>query len=285
MLSSMRDILQEAYQKKYAIPQPDFVSIDMAAAYLHAASKYRFPVILGFGEEYLDVSGAANLKHLVKIIEELSNAYDIPVVLHLDHGRSYEACVRAINAGFTSVMFDGSSLPFEENIQITKGVVEIARLGGVSVEAELGRLKNAEDYDMAVSDSQVLTDPETAGIFVEETGVDALAVSIGSVHGDYSGELNIRIDLLKQINNLVGIPLVLHGATGIPYQTLSKCVQNGVAKVNIYTDFANTINQIVREHFIHAEKFQIPGILGDIRVGISEKLEEYTQALGSINKA
>lgn len=285
MLQPMTPLLQQAREKKYAIAQPDFIDLGMAAAYLEAAVKYRSPIILGFGEDYVDTTGSVDLRHLVQMIETLSSRYDIPVVLHLDHGSSYEACAKAINAGFSSVMIDGSALSFEENVKITKKVVDLAKLSGVSVEGELGRMKTGKGYDFVEGDTEVLTDPGVARTFVKETGVDALAVSIGTVHGEYSGEPNINIDLLRQINEAVGIPLVLHGASGTDFQTLKACVREGISKVNIYTDLAKAINQAVRSHYEQTDYVQIPDVLREIRQATVATLGSLIDVLGATNKA
>lgn len=284
MLYSMKDLLKKGFDKGYAIPQPDFINMDMAAAYLHAAAQKNSPIILGFGEDYLEASGATSLRHLVKLIEALAEGYNIPVVLHLDHGSSYEICAKAINAGFTSVMIDGSSLPFEDNIKVTKRVVQLAKLSGVSVEGELGRLESGEGYDLAAGDDQVLTDSEGAKIFVKETGVDALAVSIGSVHGEYKGTPHIRMDLLKEIRRTTNTPLVLHGASGLSFETLSECAALGITKVNIFTDFAKAVNETIRKEMAKDESIDIPHLIFQSKDTISLRLEEYIDALRSADQ-
>lgn len=270
----MTDMLQKARINKYAVPQPDFVNIEMAAMYLEAASQSGSPIILGYGEEYLETSEGVDLKHLVRLVEVLAQEYPIPVALHLDHGSSFEACAEAIAAGFTSVMFDGSSLPFEENMKITKKVVEMARPAGISVEAELGYVGTAEDVD----DDSRLTDPEKARIFVEETGVDALAVSIGTVHGEYRGKPNIRLDLLSEINSKVNIPLVLHGASGTGHDILYQCVRRGICKVNIYTDLVNVMIQSLKKD-IAAAKPDIVATIDNMRIAVVEELKAYIDTL------
>lgn len=285
MLQPMTHLLKKARDHQYAVPQPDFVNLGMAAAYLETAAHYRSPLILGFGEEYVEASEASDLSHLVRLIEVLASKHHIPVALHLDHGSSFEACAKAINAGFSSVMIDGSSLPFAENVALTKRVVQLAKLSGVSVEGELGRMKTGRGYDLVDGDTQVLTDPEAAHAFVQETGVDALAVSIGTVHGEYHGEPDIRVDLLQQIKSVVPVPLVLHGASGTEPALLRECVRGGIAKVNIYTDLAMAINKTVKEKYSSSDQVQIPDVLCDLRQAIFEKLGEYISILGSRNRA
>src|SRR5690606_16899398 len=155
---------------------------------------------------------------------------------------------------------------------------------GVSVEGEIGRMKSGKGYDLSKGDEQVLTDPETARKFILETGVDALAVSIGSVHGEYQGEPNIRTNLLEEIKMATRIPLVLHGASGISYDTLTECARLGISKVNIFTDFAKGINKILHENYREHDSVQIPELIMNIKQGISKTLSEYIIALGSENK-
>ncbi|MCR2045352.1 class II fructose-bisphosphate aldolase [Anaerosalibacter massiliensis] len=278
MLQPMTEILKNAKKGGYAIAQPDFLNITMAAMYLEAARRLKAPIILGYGEEYIANSEAKNLKHLVKIIESLVEEYNIPVTLHLDHGQSFEICSKAIDAGFNSVMFDGSSLPFEENVAITKKVVEIAKPAGVSVEAELGYVGTADD----INDDSKLTDPKMAKNFVKETNVDALAVSIGTVHGQYKGKPNIRLDLLSEINESVDIPLVLHGASGTGHEIIAECVKRGICKVNIYTDLVNVMEGSLRNDMKNFNS-DLVSVTNNIRESVIQELETYIKTLGSEN--
>src|SRR5690625_3304604 len=206
MSNLMKEILQKAYKEQYAIAQPNFVNVDMAATYLAASVQTKSPIILGYGEDYLKMSSATDLKHLVRLIDTLSEGYDTDIVLHLDHGSSYDICAKALEAGFPSVMIDGSMLPFEENVAITKKVVELAKETGAAVEGELGQLKTGKGYDLAGSNEESLTNPQAAKQFVEETGVDSLAVSVGTVHGEFTGTPHINMELLEEINDKVKIP-------------------------------------------------------------------------------
>lgn len=281
----VKPLLNKARERRYAVPQPDFINLDMAASYLKAAALHRSPLILGFGENSLQESGTVDLRHLVRVVEALADRYDIPVALHLDHGSSYEACAKAINAGFTSVMIDGSHLSFEENVQLTRSVVELAKISGVSVEGEIGRINSGIGYDMAHSEIQVLTDPQIAREFVTQTGVDALAVSIGTVHGEYTAEPHIRLDLLEHINEAVPVPLVLHGASGTALDTLNACVHRGICKVNIYTDITKSIHRAISSHYIHSANANISKVAIETQHAIEETLGEYMKALESTFKA
>jgi len=279
MLLSMTEMLKKACAGKYAIPQPDFVNIQMAAMYLEAAKQSASPIILGYGEEYLNTTEGVDLRHLVRLIEVLAKEYPIPVALHLDHGSSFEACAEAIAAGFTSVMFDGSSLPFEQNVAITRKVVEMAHPAGVSVEAELGYVGTAKDTD----DDSRLTDPEKARIFVKATGVDALAVSIGTVHGEYKGKPNIRLDLLSEISAKVDVPLVLHGASGTGHDTLRECVKRGICKVNIYTDLVKVMIGSLKKD-IQQQKPNIVTVIDNMHNEVVQELKNYIKTLGAAGR-
>ena len=220
-----------------------------------------------------------DLRHLVRLIEVLAKEYPIPVALHLDHGSSFEACAEAIAAGFTSVMFDGSSLPFEQNVAITRKVVEMAHPEGVSVEAELGYVGTAKDTD----DDSRLTDPEKARIFVKATGVDALAVSIGTVHGEYKGKPNIRLDLLSEISAKVDVPLVLHGASGTGHDTLRECVKRGICKVNIYTDLVKVMIGSLKKD-IQQQKPNIVTVIDNMHNEVVQELKNYIKTLGAAGR-
>ena len=156
--------------------------------------------------------------------------------MHLDHGTDFEQVIRCIRSGFTSVMYDGSKLPLEENIAMSKKVLEIARPIGVSVEAELGKIGGTED-DIHVSEKEAMyTDPEEAKYFVEQTGIKSLAVAIGTAHGQYKGEPRLDLERLQKIKSLVNIPIVLHGSSGVPDETIQQAIKLGVRKVNIDTN-------------------------------------------------
>lgn len=283
-LRSMTKLLERARLERYAVAQPVFVNIGMAAAYLSAASELRSPIILGFGTEYLPSSEARDLRHLVRLVEALAEGYDVPVVLHLDHAKTYEACAEAIAAGFTSVMIDGSSLSFEENVKLTRRVAELAHLAGVSVEAELGRLKTGAGYELTGGHDEVLTDPEEAACFAELTGVDALAVSVGTVHGDYEGPPSIRFDLVRELRRTLSVPLVLHGASGTGLQTLSELARLGIAKVNVYTDLVRVAEAEMRRQ-LDRSRLQMNRFLRAVGDRTRAALAEYIQALGSAGQA
>ena len=239
MLVNLRQIMKDAYTNKYALGSFNGYNLETFKGIIEASQEKNSPVIVAFGAKYLD---NMSLVTAHAIVESIANEVDIPVCLHLDHCSDMDVVFKAIANGFGSVMYDGSNLTFEENLQNTKLVCKVAHASGVSVEAELGSLAaGLESHEGSAGDKEVYTDPLAAKEFVVETNVDCLAVSIGTVHGLYKGTPKIRIDILKEINELVGIPLVLHGGSGTPEEDLQACIQNGISKINVNTEISNNV--------------------------------------------
>lgn len=233
MLVTMKEILNDARKRGYAVGAFEFWSYDSARAVVSAANKLGLPVILQIGHferDYLD--GYRNARRIAEIITEMYPS--VPVALHLDHAEDYEEIQKALDAKFTSVMIDASARPFEENVEITKKVVELAGKYGASTEAELGTLAGSEG---TVKGRDLQTDPCQAREFAERTGVDSLAVAIGTAHGFYTKTPEINIGRLREIAEKVAIPLVLHGGSGTPEDKIREAVRCGIAKVNICTEF------------------------------------------------
>lgn len=240
-LVSMKDMLNTAKDNSYAVGQFNLNNLEYAQAILEAAEEEKSPVILGVSEGAGRYMGGFSV--VVAIVKALmkENKTTVPVAIHLDHGSSFEACAQAIHAGFPSVMIDGSHLPLEENIAITKKVVELAHIHNVSVEAELGRIGGEED-DLVVDDADAMyAIPEECERLINETNVDCFAPALGSVHGPYKGEPNLGFDRMQEVFNLTKVPLVLHGGTGIPVKDIQRAISLGTAKINV-----NTENQIVQ---------------------------------------
>ena len=205
---------------------------------LEAGAQLRQPVIVAFGERYLANMDFATVGAVTRSV---AASLDVEYALHLDHCKNLDNVYRAMAAGFTSVMYDGSGLVFEDNLANTARVVAVAHALGISVEAELGSLAAGSDSEETGGTSgadQVYTDPGQARQFVAETSVDALAVSIGTVHGRYTGEPNIRVDLLRAIRAEVDVPLVLHGGSGTPEAVIVDCVEHGIRKINVNTEIS-----------------------------------------------
>ena len=224
--------LKEAFERQKNIVAFNFFNIETLSGILDAAEEKGKIVILSFGEGYLDHTP---LPVAAAMAKAYSGIREIPFVLHLDHATRMETVEEAIRLGFTSVMFDGSKLPLDENIEKTRRVVELAKAKGVSVEGELGYL-NKEDGSDEVE--LVFTTVEDSVKFVEETGVDALAVAVGNAHGIYKKAPSIQLDRIREIHEAVGIPLVLHGSSGIPRDVIEKSFHIGIGKINVNTELA-----------------------------------------------
>lgn len=237
-LVPMKQMLIKARHDGNAIGAFEFWSYDSACAVIEAAEILNVPVILQVGHFERDYMGG--YLNAYRIASMAAQHAAVPVALHLDHAESYDEVLLALEAGFTSVMIDASARSFEDNIYITSQVVRLAAQYGSTVEAELGQLLGNEGN---VVSSNVLTDPDSAAEFVARTGIDALAVAIGTAHGFYKETPHIDIDRLKQIADKVAIPLVLHGGSGTPNEAIRKAVQCGISKVNICTEFICAMGQ------------------------------------------
>jgi len=234
MMVNLAGVLKEAKGGGYAVGSFNVYNFETIRGVIEAGQELGYPTIVASGESYLP---NMELDEVAGIVSAMSRRVDIPLVLHLDHCKSVENIVKAIKAGFTSVMFDGSSLPFEKNMEVTAQVVAMAHAVGVSVEAELGALAGGE-FSNEESGEEIYTNPAQAGQFVERTGIDALAISIGTVHGMYKGTPKIDVGVLKKIAAVVDIPLVLHGGSGTPENIVRECILNGIAKINVNTEIS-----------------------------------------------
>jgi len=267
-LVSPKDMFQKAYAGGYAIGAFNVNNMEIIQGIMEAGKEENAPLILQVSAGARKYAGQ---NYIIKLMEAALQGTDLPVVLHLDHGPNFELCKDVIDGGFTSVMYDGSHLPYEENIAETKKVVEYAHARGVWVEAELGRLAGVED-DVS-SDEHIYTDPEQAKDFVTRTGCDSLAIAIGTSHGAYKfkGEAKLDFDRLDKVSKLLpGVPIVLHGASsvpqefvemantyggnipgarGVPEDLLRKAASMAVCKINIDTDIRLAMTATIRKHF------------------------------------
>ena len=283
-LVSMTEMLNKARKEGYAVGQYNVNNMEFAQAILMASEEENAPVILGVSE------GAAKymsgMKTVVKMIEGLMSDMNItvPVAIHLDHGSSYEKCIEAIGAGFTSVMIDASHGPFEDNIATTRRVVEYAHERGVSVEAELGVVGGQEDD--VIADGVIYADPEECRELVERTGIDCLTPALGSVHGPYKGEPNLGFKEMEEIGNQSDIPLVLHGGTGIPTKDIQKAISLGTAKINVNTENQIASAKRVREVLANdADVYDPRKYLGPAREAIKETVQGKIKEFGTSNRA
>jgi fructose-bisphosphate aldolase class II len=283
-LVSMTEMLKKAKAEGYAVGQFNINNLEFTQAILQAAEAEKSPVILGVSEGAARYIGG--FKTIVKMVEGLLEDYQItvPVAIHLDHGSSYNKCKEAVDAGFTSVMIDASHHPFAENIEITTKVVEYAHAKGVSVESELGTVGGQEDD--VVGAGIIYADPNECLELVKHTGIDCLAPALGSVHGPYKGEPNLGFKEMEEIANLTGVPLVLHGGTGIPTKDIQRSISLGTAKINVNTENQIASAKVVREVLAADKEVYDPRkYLGPARDAIKETVIGKIREFGSANKA
>ena len=267
MLVTSKELLADAQKHKYAVGAFNVENMEMVLAVLKAAEETKSPVIMQTTPGTIKYAGAdfyfANIKAAAERVK-------FPVVCHLDHGSSLAIAVQAFRAGYTSIMIDGSKLAFNENIALTKSVTEICHAGKIPVEAELGRVGGKED-DLNNGDNNPYTDPKEAAEFVEKTGCDSLAVAVGTAHGVYKGVPQINFDVLGKIRELVDIPLVLHGTSGVPDDQVMRCVSMGMCKVNYATDLRIAYTYGVKKYIQ-----ENPGVFDPKKYG-SYGMEEVTR--------
>ncbi|MEH7107558.1 MULTISPECIES: class II fructose-bisphosphate aldolase [Bacillaceae] len=283
-LVSMTEMLKKAKAEGYAVGQFNLNNLEFTQAILQAAEAEKSPVILGVSE------GAARymsgFKTIVKMVEGLMEDLNVtvPVAIHLDHGSSFDKCKEAIDAGFTSVMIDASHHPFEENIATTSKVVEYAHAKGVSVEAELGTVGGQEDD--VIAEGIKYADANECVELVKRTGIDCLAPALGSVHGPYKGEPNLGFKEMEEIRDLTGVPLVLHGGTGIPTKDIQKSISLGTAKINVNTENQIASAKTVREVLAaKPDEYDPRKYLGPARDAIKETVIGKIREFGSSGKA
>ena len=236
MLVTSEELFRLAEEGKFAIPATNFIDLDSARTYVDTAEELKLPLILAFAQQHEEFISLEEAALIGKYLAEKSS---MPVVLHLDHGQDFDFIKRAISLGFSSVMIDASKDTLEENIRKTKEVVEYAHQHGVVVEAEIGHVGSNQSYEDKNETDSIYTEVADAKYFAEQTGVDSLAVSIGTAHGLYKGTPKLNFERLFDIYQAVDIPLVLHGGSSSGDANLTKCVDNGIRKINIFTDFLN----------------------------------------------
>ncbi|AOZ92754.1 class II fructose-1,6-bisphosphate aldolase [Paenibacillus crassostreae] len=282
-LVSMTDMLNKALKGKYAVGQYNINNLEWTQAILGAAEEEKSPVILGVSEGAARHMGGFNT--VVKMVEGLllDMKITVPVAIHLDHGSSFDKCKAAIDAGFTSVMIDGSHHPIDENIEMTKKVVEYAHAKGVSVEAEVGTVGGQEDD---VIGGIMYAKLDECVRIVKETGIDTLAPALGSVHGPYLGEPNLGFKEMEEIRDATNIPMVLHGGTGIPEHDIKKAISLGTSKINVNTEnqivFAKAVREVLaaKPEAYDPRTFIVPG-RDAIKQTVIGKMREF----GSSNQA
>lgn len=245
MLVNMKEMIEQAKKEKFAIPAFDICNYEMMRAVLEVCEEEKSPALLMVLEGDLRGKG---MQLIPAMVNSASSFFNVPVCLHLDHAGNFDLIKQAIDSGFSSVMYDGSTLPFDKNLANTLEIVNYAHARSITVEAELGHVGDAmvgnENATTTGDDDpeDTLTDPTEAKIFVEKTKVDALAVAIGTSHGVYKKTPTLRIDRTKQLADCTNTPLVLHGGSGTPYDQLKEAIANGVCKINIFSDVVTALN-------------------------------------------
>ena len=282
-LVNMRDMLQHAYQNGYAVGGFDLVSLDFLEAIMAAGEAQRSPLILSLAEshfEYYDFELA------MAAAEQAAKRSFIPVAIHLDHGASLDSAVKAINLGCNGVMVDASHEAFAGNVAMTKTIVDMAHACGVPVEGELGYVAGVEGEDAEKHPGEVIyTSVEEAKAYVEQTHVDCLAVSVGTVHGRMKGEPVLDFERLQQINAALHIPLVIHGGTGLSDAQFNRLIENGVAKINYYTALADAAGKRMRDNVANDERCGYTGIVNGIQGAMRAEIERCIVTWGSAGQA
>jgi len=276
------EMLLNAFRLGYAVPQFNITNLEWTKYILEKCNELRSPVILGVSEGAIKYMGGYNV--IYSLVNSLYKDLNItiPVALHLDHGTNIESCKKAIDAGFTSVMIDASKYELIENIKITKEVVEYAKRKNVSVEAEVGSIGGVEDNIISnIRYAKI----EDCDVFVKKTKVNSFAPALGTVHGNFKGELNIDFDRMLKIKEITNIPLVLHGGTGVPDELIKKSISNGISKINIDTELKSSWNRAVR-NFIenNKEEYDPRKIIGFGEKAIKEVINKKVTLFGSRNR-
>lgn len=283
MLVTGNEILQDAHKKGYGVGAFNVNNMEIVQAIIEAAEETNSPVILQASQGGLKYAGIEYVAELGKLAARNAK---VPVAVHLDHGTDFDQVMLCIRHGFSSVMIDGSRFELEENIGITKKVVEVAHAVGVSVEAELGKIGGTEDHITVDEKDATFTDPKEAKIFVDETNVDSLAIAVGTAHGVYKGAPELDFDRIKTIKEILNIPLVLHGSSGVPDESIEKAVSLGINKINIDTDlrmaFANAIKKFLKED---PDNIDPRKILGPAKVAMKEVIKDKMKLFGSAGRA
>jgi fructose-bisphosphate aldolase class II len=305
MLVTNKDLMIPARKNGYAVPALNVQNLESLTAVAEAAAEEKSPVIMQITPSVIKYAG---LEYIAGLAKTATKHQQVPMAIHLDHGDSFDTAAKCVEAGFSSVMIDGSFLEFEENMVLSKRVVDMAHPKGVSVEAELGKIAGIEERSVAEKDA-ILTDPDTAVEFVEKTGVDTLAVAIGTSHGAYKFKTEAKLDLerLKIISEKVAIPLVLHGASSVPQELIEKAnkygaelsgakgipedqyrkaIALGIAKINIDTDLRLAFTATVREVLADSPKvFDPRKILGPAKAAMKEVAKGKMRLFRSSGKA
>lgn len=282
-LVSSKYLLEKALKEKYAIPAFNVNNMEMALAIGEAVEENNSPVILQVSQGNIKYAGIGMAYNLVKFI---ADNVSTPVSIHLDHGKDFKQNIQCLRMGFTSLMFDGSKLSFEENVKITKMITESAHACNVPVEAELGRVLGTEDSFTQEDVEKSMTNPDEALDFVQKTNIDFLAVALGNIHRMKEKGAELNISRLKEISNKVKIPLVLHGSSGVKTQSIQEGIQFGLAKINIATELNIAFRDGIKEYLdSYPDESDVRKSLKLGKQKVKEKVIYYLKAFDTVNKA
>jgi fructose-bisphosphate aldolase class II len=284
-LVTLKTILDKAYQNGYAVGAFNVINLEFLEAITLAARRSASPVILNIAEVHLPY---VTMENIVPVIKEIAKRERFEIVLNLDHGLTLETIERAISNGFTSVMFDGSHLDFDENVHQTREVVSLCRPWNISVEAELGAVGGEEGGGLVgQADPAKYTDIAQAKAFVEQTGIDALAVAIGNSHGRYKGQPDLDFERLRAIREVTGIPLVLHGGSGISAADFRRAISLGIAKINFFTGMSEAAMQATASYMSTADTRynDYPMMLKQVKERVADVVAEQMEIFGSRGRA
>lgn len=278
----MKSILDDANKHSYGVMAMNSINIEMIRGGILGAAEVNSPIIIQCGPGQM--AKHAHIEEIIPLVHNLAKRVHVPVALNLDHGSKFDDIANAINAGFTNVMFDGSSMPYDDNVQITELITSLAHATGVSVEAELGHVGQANDEDDLNFD--YYTDPEVAADFVEKTSVDILAVAIGTAHGSYPKGKVPKLDFerLKKIKDVVQIPLVLHGGSGAGEENLKKAVEFGINKINVATDAFNVAKNAFLEASQNDPDLDYLALSAYVENEIKEFVKDFASIVGSAGR-
>ena len=252
---STREMLKKAQEEGYAVPAFNIHNLETFQVVIETAAELRSPVIIAGTPGTIDYAGG---EYIVSMAEVAAKKYDIPIAIHLDHFEEKKEIKHYVDLGFKSTMIDASQEDYDNNIIIVKEIVEYAHKFDVTVEAELGRLGGQEDDLVVDAKDAMYTNPDQAVDFVKQTGIDSLAIAIGTAHGLYTGEAKLDFDRLREIKSKISIPLVLHGASDVPDELVREAIANGICKVNVATDLKIPFSNAVKEYFIENPKANDP---------------------------
>lgn len=279
MLVSTRDMLIKAQREKYAVANFCIWNVEMLAGVMEASEELKSPVILSFGSGFLMNT---DINHFIHMMRSYAISTKLPASIHWDHGRSFDIVSHAIDIGYNSLMIDGSAYNLEENIRVTKEVVDKFKPLGIPIEAELGHVGAETDYEEALA-SYGYTNPDEAAEFVERTNIDFLAIAIGNQHGTYSAEPKINFEILEKVNKAVEIPLVLHGASGISDADIRKAISLGITKINIHTELCDAAMIAINSNYEKKQSYL--ALNQEVRSEIKKRAMEKIKLFGSEGRA